>query len=59
LTDEWIMKMWRVYLEGYSATRKKEITSFAGKCLELNSKRQILHVLAHVGSRSRKTALII
>jgi hypothetical protein len=35
-TDEWIKKMWCLYtMEFYSATKKKEILSFASKWMEL------------------------
>jgi hypothetical protein len=35
-TDEWIKKMWYLYtMEFYSATKKNEISSFAGKWMEL------------------------
>jgi hypothetical protein len=35
-TDEWIKKMWYLYtMEFYSAMKKNEILSFAGKCMEL------------------------
>jgi hypothetical protein len=34
-TDEWIKKMWYLYtMEFYSATKKNEILSFAGKWVE-------------------------
>jgi hypothetical protein len=34
--DEWIKKTWYLYtMEFYSATKKKEILSFAGKWMEL------------------------
>jgi hypothetical protein len=37
-TDEWIKKMWYLYtVEFYSATKKNEILSFAGKCMELKN----------------------
>jgi hypothetical protein len=37
-TDEWIKKMWPLYtMEFYSATKKKEILSFAGKWMELEN----------------------
>jgi hypothetical protein len=36
--DEWIKKMWYLYaMEFYSATKKNEILSFAGKWLELKN----------------------
>jgi hypothetical protein len=35
-TDEWIKKMWCLYtMEFYSAMKKNEILSFAGKWMEL------------------------
>jgi hypothetical protein len=34
-TDKWIKKMWYLYtMEYYSAMKKKEILSFAGKWME-------------------------
>jgi hypothetical protein len=37
-TDEWIKKMWCLYtMEIYSATKKNEILSFAGKWMELEN----------------------
>jgi hypothetical protein len=33
--DEWIKKMWYLYTMEYSATKKNEILSFAGKWKEL------------------------
>jgi hypothetical protein len=37
-TDEWIKKMWYLYtMEFYSVTKKNEILSFSGKCMELES----------------------
>jgi hypothetical protein len=37
-TDEWIKKMWYLYtVEVYSATKKNEILSFAGKWMELEN----------------------
>jgi hypothetical protein len=37
-TDEWINKMWYLYtMEFYSAMKKNEILSFAGKCMELEN----------------------
>jgi hypothetical protein len=34
-TDQWIKKMWYLYaMEFYSATKKNEILSFAGKWME-------------------------
>jgi hypothetical protein len=37
-TDEWIKKMWFLYtMEFYSATKKNEILSFAGKWMELEN----------------------
>jgi hypothetical protein len=36
--DEWIKKMWFLYtMESYSAMKKNEILSFAGKWLELEN----------------------
>jgi hypothetical protein len=36
--DEWIKKMWYLYtIEFYSATKKNEILSFAGKWMELEN----------------------
>jgi hypothetical protein len=35
-TDKWIKKMWNLYtMEFYSVTKKNEISSFAGKWMEL------------------------
>jgi hypothetical protein len=35
-TDEWIKKMWYIYtIKYYSAIKKKEIMSCAGKWIEL------------------------
>jgi hypothetical protein len=37
-TDEWIKKMWYLYtMEFYSAMKKNEIFSFAGKWMELEN----------------------
>jgi hypothetical protein len=37
-TDEWIKKMWYLFtMEFYSATKKNEILSFTGKCMELEN----------------------
>jgi hypothetical protein len=37
-TDEWIKKMWYLYIrEFYSVTEKNEILSFAGKWMELEN----------------------
>jgi hypothetical protein len=37
-TDEWIKKVWYLYtMEFYSATKKNEILSFAGKWMELEN----------------------
>jgi hypothetical protein len=37
-TDEWIKKIWYLYtMEFYSAMKKNEILSFAGKWMELES----------------------
>jgi hypothetical protein len=37
-TDEWIKKMWYLYtMEFYSATKKNEILSFAGKWMDLEN----------------------
>jgi IS1 family transposase len=37
-TDEWITKMWYSYtMESYSAMKKNEILSFAGKWMELEN----------------------
>jgi hypothetical protein len=37
-TDEWIKKMWYLYtVEFYSAMKKNEILSFAGKWMELEN----------------------
>jgi hypothetical protein len=37
-TDEWIKKMWCLYtMEFYSAIKKNEILSFAGKWMELEN----------------------
>jgi hypothetical protein len=38
ITDEWIKKMWNLYtMEFYSAIKKSEILSFAGKWMELEN----------------------
>jgi hypothetical protein len=38
ITDEWIKKMWYLYvMEFYSATKKNEILSFAGQWMELEN----------------------
>jgi hypothetical protein len=37
-TDKWIKKMWYLYtMEFYTATKKNEILSFAGKWMELEN----------------------
>jgi hypothetical protein len=37
-TDKWIKKMWYLYtMELYSAMKKNEISSFAGKWMELEN----------------------
>jgi hypothetical protein len=37
-TDEWIKKMWHLYtMEFYSAIKKNEILSFAGKWMDLEN----------------------
>jgi hypothetical protein len=37
-TDKWIKKMWSLYtMEFYSAMKKNEILSFAGKWMELEN----------------------
>jgi hypothetical protein len=37
-TDEWIKKMWYLYtMEFYSAMKKSEMLSFAGKWMELEN----------------------
>jgi hypothetical protein len=37
-TDEWIKEMWYLYtMEFYSATKKNEFLSFAGKWMDLES----------------------
>jgi hypothetical protein len=37
-TDEWIKKMWYLYtMEFYSAMKKNEILSFAGRWMELEN----------------------
>jgi hypothetical protein len=37
-TDEWIKKMWYLHsMEFYSAPKKNEILSFAGKWMELGT----------------------
>jgi hypothetical protein len=37
-TDEWIKKMWYLYpMEFCSATKKNEILTFSGKCMELEN----------------------
>ena len=36
--DEWMTKLWEMYtMEFYSAIKKDNITSFTGKCMELES----------------------
>jgi hypothetical protein len=57
-TDEWIKKMWYLYtMEFYSAMKKNEILSFAGKWMELENiilsesarlRRPKSYVLPHV-----------
>jgi hypothetical protein len=48
--DEWIKKMWYLYtVEFYSAMKKNEILSFAGKWIELEN-----IILSHV-SQAQKT----
>jgi hypothetical protein len=55
-TDEWIKKMWYLYtMEFYSAMKKNEILSFAGKWMELENiilskiiQAQKLYVLPHM-----------
>ena len=38
LTDEWIKKMWYIYImEYYSAIKKNEIMAFADKWMELKT----------------------
>jgi hypothetical protein len=38
-TDEWIKKMWYLYtMEFYSALKKNEVLSFAGKWMELQNR---------------------
>jgi hypothetical protein len=38
MTEEWIQKMWFVYtMEYYSAIKKEDILSFAGKWMELKN----------------------
>jgi hypothetical protein len=38
ITDGWIKKMWYLHTtKFYSATKKNEILSFAGKCIELEN----------------------
>jgi hypothetical protein len=38
ITDEWIKKMWYLYtMEFYSAMKKNEILSFAGKWMEMEN----------------------
>jgi hypothetical protein len=37
-TGKWIKKMWKFYtMEFYSATKKKELLLFVGKCMELEN----------------------
>jgi hypothetical protein len=37
-TDEWIKFMWYLFtMEFYSVTKKNEILSFTGKCMELEN----------------------
>jgi hypothetical protein len=41
-TEEWIQKRWLIYtMEHYSAVKKKDILTFAGKWMELES---IIHL---------------
>jgi hypothetical protein len=57
-TGEWIKKMWYLYtVEFYSATKKNEILSFAGKWMELENiilskvsqaQKTKNHVLPHI-----------
>jgi hypothetical protein len=50
-TDEWIKKMWYLHtMEFYSAMKKNEILSFAGKWMELSQaqKTQKSYVLPHL-----------
>jgi hypothetical protein len=48
-TDEWIKKMWYLYtVEFYSATKKNEILSFTGKCMELELENIILSEVIQV-----------
>jgi hypothetical protein len=55
---EWIKKMWHLYtLEFYSATKKNEISSFAGKWMEqeniiLSEVSQAQKVKSHMHSLS-------
>jgi hypothetical protein len=35
--DKWIKKMWHLYMEFYSATKKNEILSFTSKQMELEN----------------------
>jgi hypothetical protein len=35
--NEWIKKMWYLYTMEYYSAKKKEILSFAGKCMELEN----------------------
>ena len=38
LTEEWVKKMWYIYtMEHYSATKKKEITSFVATWMDLET----------------------
>jgi hypothetical protein len=49
-TDKWIKKMWYLYtMEFYSATKKNEILSFAGKWMELEN------IILSVVSQAQKT----
>jgi hypothetical protein len=51
ITDEWVQKMWYLYTkEFYSATKKSEILSFAGKWMELEN------ILSEVRLRRPKIA---
>jgi hypothetical protein len=49
-TDEWIKKMWYLYtMEFYSAIKKNEILSFAGKWMVLEN------IILSVVSQAQKT----
>jgi hypothetical protein len=50
ITDEWIKKKWYLYtMEFYSAMKKNEVFSFAGKWMELE------HIILSKVSQAQKT----